>query len=631
MGYFRPLSQTKFINDANLIAYYKLEDTSDSKGTNTLTNLNTVAFNPAKFANGADLGASNTDKNLEVTSNLGITGSAVTISMWVKMQAEIASGNWYLAELTTGASNYRGFYINYQYNSGTRRFSFAMFKEGVESFFVNSNITAGTTDYYNLVLTYDGTNINGYINGSYVGQIAASGTGSSSYNLTNFVLGCYKDASNGTRAGFASAIIDDTSVFSRALSAGEVAELYQSQTFGEYLPNTNSVLFTDNFSGTPDNWTNFNSGTHSFSGNEMSVVDNSGSASRGVALTNALPSLTATSRIKTRLKVTGVGGSGDYIGLVQMIDNTTDFNGWFGLYYHVTTGKFANNAGTDLNTSFSVDTYYDIDIVIHKNTGTWDVYINGTLDTAGIAAISGWTDARLARPVIGGGNSPRTWTIVTSSFTYYVGTSLLLHLNGNSTDSSGNANNGTDTAITYSLANGKFGQGAGFNGSTSKIVLPNSADFKQTGDFTVNLWFKGATTSNVLFSSCDLFSAYVKGLVLYISANKLRGITGNGVTQTVLTGGTTVTDNTWRMGTLVKTGTTLKLYVNGSSDVADATSIVEPTYNSTNYPRLGIATDTGTDYYPFNGNLDEVIFEARAWSASQIKKYYTYTKGRFGI
>ena len=47
-------------------------------------------------------------------------------------------------------------------------------------------------------------------------------------------------------------------------------------------------------------------------------------------------------------------------------------------------------------------------------------------------------------------------------------TRALYHLNGNATDSSGNARNGTGTAITYSLANGRLDQGAGFNNSTSQ-------------------------------------------------------------------------------------------------------------------------------------------------------------------
>lgn len=59
---------------------------------------------------------------------------------------------------------------------------------------------------------------------------------------------------------------------------------------------------------------------------------------------------------------------------------------------------------------------------------------------------------------------------------YKEGVSLLYHLNGNSNDASGNGRNGTDANISYSLANGKFGQGAGFNGSSSKITIGNSGD-----------------------------------------------------------------------------------------------------------------------------------------------------------
>ena len=59
-------------------------------------------------------------------------------------------------------------------------------------------------------------------------------------------------------------------------------------------------------------------------------------------------------------------------------------------------------------------------------------------------------------------------------------TKLLAHLNGNSNDSSGNANNGSDTNITYSLANGKLGQGAGFNGSSSLIDYGNPASLQIT-------------------------------------------------------------------------------------------------------------------------------------------------------
>ena len=44
MPQFRPLSETKFINDANLFSYYPLEDLTDVKGGFNLTNNNSVAL-----------------------------------------------------------------------------------------------------------------------------------------------------------------------------------------------------------------------------------------------------------------------------------------------------------------------------------------------------------------------------------------------------------------------------------------------------------------------------------------------------------------------------------------------------------------------------------------------------------
>ena len=60
-------------------------------------------------------------------------------------------------------------------------------------------------------------------------------------------------------------------------------------------------------------------------------------------------------------------------------------------------------------------------------------------------------------------------------------------LDGNSTDIVG-AKNGTDTSITYSIDNGKIVQGAGFNGSSSKIDV--SLPLNLNNNFTINLWMK---------------------------------------------------------------------------------------------------------------------------------------------
>src|SRR5690606_35078959 len=50
--------------------------------------------------------------------------------------------------------------------------------------------------------------------------------------------------------------------------------------------------------------------------------------------------------------------------------------------------------------------------------------------------------------------------------------------NGNSNDSSGNGHNGTDTSMTYGA--GQVGDCAIFNGSTSKIIVPDANGFSFT-------------------------------------------------------------------------------------------------------------------------------------------------------
>ena len=67
-------------------------------------------------------------------------------------------------------------------------------------------------------------------------------------------------------------------------------------------------------------------------------------------------------------------------------------------------------------------------------------------------------------------------------------------LDGNSNDGSGNANNGTDSNVSYD-GMGRFGSCASFNGSSSRIALPNNASLKPSGAFTVFCWYKGQVSA----------------------------------------------------------------------------------------------------------------------------------------
>ena len=77
----------------------------------------------------------------------------------------------------------------------------------------------------------------------------------------------------------------------------------------------------------------------------------------------------------------------------------------------------------------------------------------------------------------------------------------LYNFHSDATDLTGN-NTGTETAVTY--GDGNFGQGAIFNGSSSKIDLPAILPTNSTADSSVSFWFKysgGQSGTGTLFSS----------------------------------------------------------------------------------------------------------------------------------
>lgn len=226
------LFSTSLYNDANLQAYYRLEDTADSEDSGTdydLTNFNSVLFNAAKFNNGADGGTTNSSLRLATSSDLGISDIATSISFsfWTKMNTEIGSGNQYFFEKTLGPNNPQvvGYDIVYQYNAGTRRLAFGREKHGVAGNFCYYNITLGTTDFYHLALTWDGSTVRGYVNGTEQCTVASSGSGATDSNLTNrFAI---LSGDNGYAPGsWLSGIVDDMAVFNRQLTAGEISDIY---------------------------------------------------------------------------------------------------------------------------------------------------------------------------------------------------------------------------------------------------------------------------------------------------------------------------------------------------------------------------------------------------------------------
>ena len=113
-------------------------------------------------------------------------------------------------------------------NDSNNRFSFAI--ETSSGSYVN--VQGGTptvSNWHFIVCTYDGSNIKLYVDGSYIGQTAASG------NIVGPAGATYLGAYNKAGDHYLNGKIDEVSIWNSALSSNEVSALYNS---GNGLPQT---------------------------------------------------------------------------------------------------------------------------------------------------------------------------------------------------------------------------------------------------------------------------------------------------------------------------------------------------------------------------------------------------------
>jgi hypothetical protein len=201
-------------------------------------------------------------------------------------------------------------------------------------------------------------------------------------------------------------------------------------------------------------------------------------------------------------------------------------------------------------------------------------------------------------------------------------TKLLLHLNGNSNDDSGNSNNGS--ASNVSFVSDKFGQCGSFNGSNSKIDLP----FILSGsvpNMTISFWVKTTQSYAKLVAQRSAVSTSGQW-VTEIYDGKLHfwdySTSYGFYTFSTLS----INGGNWIHCVFVKiSGTSGIIYLNGSLDSSHTGA--NRNYNSSLVSAVGYNRRDNIEYY--NGLIDEIIVETRAWSAEEIKRYYTYAQGRF--
>lgn len=217
-------------NDANLVAYYRLEAgalTTDSKGSNTLTNANTVAESPGVFGGASSTGASNgTNKLLYRLADGGFATTSTTPFSMV---------GWYKFNSTAGSSPL----ANWCSNNTFSRHSWDQGSGSILFYRVNETVQQGPTysftptvgTWYHIAMTYDGAYVRGYLNEALVGgPTAASGTRTTG-ETEGIGIGIDGQAF-GTLTSASTIDCDDVAFFTRSLSADEISTIYRGQGGG---------------------------------------------------------------------------------------------------------------------------------------------------------------------------------------------------------------------------------------------------------------------------------------------------------------------------------------------------------------------------------------------------------------
>ncbi len=175
---------------------------------------------------------------------------------------------------------------------------------------------------------------------------------------------------------------------------------------------------------------------------------------------------------------------------------------------------------------------------------------------------------------------------------------------------------------------GKVGRADEFSGTSDDVMAPSSSSFRQAGDFTISAWVKADTLSSVaghdqaiLYRHLNASPYEEYGLYINDTNDKIHFTSAS----VEFTGGTAIVNtaisiNTWYHVVGVKSGSNMKLYINGSNG-----GTTDGTYVGT-YPNLTgdffIGDYDSNNVLDFDGVIDEVRLSSTARSATWISTEY---------
>ena len=211
----------------------------------------------------------------------------------------------------------------------------------------------------------------------------------------------------------------------------------------------------------------------------------------------------------------------------------------------------------------------------------------------------------------------------------------LYQLDGNDDDTTTNYDGTSDTGVTYSATGAKFGQAASFNGSSSKIELPNlGTNVSGSSPRTVSLW---VNLDHYPTAGEVLSTAFYMGTAAALSSWAISITTGGEVrvsgynndwitTETISTGTWTNIVCLYRGGAH-ETAANSDIYIDGilanKTLIAGTGSNAGP-LNTTN-SNYSIGYFKSVNSYYFDGSIDQVRIFDKAISEEDVATLYAET------
>jgi RHS repeat-associated protein len=189
---------------------------------------------------------------------------------------------------------------------------------------------------------------------------------------------------------------------------------------------------------------------------------------------------------------------------------------------------------------------------------------------------------------------------------------------------------GSPTLGASGLLTGDANTAVGFDGSTTKRVeVADNSLLDVTGDITVEAWVKTpGSLPNAVRTAVSKAAGTTNGKRQYglglTSANKLRAVVFIGSKQYEVVDSAPVSANTTYHVALTRSGSTLRLYVDGTEVGTPVTA--SGSLNSTN-GKLWIGTVYATAAEAWNGTIDEVAVYNTALSSPRIAEHHATGKG----